>query len=204
MKISLVLGLSVLLGASLTTQTAQVVAQDVPQGESFDFQIDDDINFDTEDFEGFKDGSFGAAETTSEEEAAIALVGTAVFVGVVVASIVGMVLTAVAAYLLFDALNALPEEFRQISPIIPWLLFVPFVNLVVLFVVFIKVPDSLRGYLQSVGNMTLADCGKSLGLWGSVATVIGCFFPVGLVLLFMSLMKINRAKQLVQNSLATH
>jgi hypothetical protein len=177
-------------------------AGDVTPGDAGEFQFDQDIEFDMEEFEGFEGGDFGAAETTMEEEAAIALVGTAVIVLSLVFALITLVLAGCAAYLLSDALKAVPESHQQISPAIPWLLFIPVVNLVVLFLCFIKVPDSLRGYLDSTGNMTQADCGKSLGLWGSVASVIGCFFPIGIVLLFMSITRINKAKQLAREAQA--
>ncbi len=158
-----------------------------------DFQLDPDIDFDTEQFDFGADS--GAVELSEEDQAAVAALGLGFIVLVLIIALVSIVLTAWVAYMLMDALQAVPEQHRQLSPVVPWLLFVPIVQYVVMFLVFLKVPDSLSSYLNSVGDQSQADCGKTLGLWGSILYVLGCTVPIGLVLLALSLIKINQAKK---------
>jgi magnesium-transporting ATPase (P-type) len=160
-------------------------------------------NFEIPELEGFDDfneGDFGAPPMSAEDQAAAAALGFGMMIFVFLMSLVGLVLTALVAYLMMDALNAVPESFQQLQPWVPWLLFVPLVNLVVIFLVFLKVPDSLSTYLQSVGNTSQGDCGKNLGLWGCILYILGCTFPIGLVLLIMSILKINQAKKVAQQA----
>ena len=154
-----------------------------------------EIEFDMEGLEGFGDEGFAAPALTPEEEAQIAATFIAMVVGITIMSLVGLVLIAWVAYLLMDALNAIPEEFRQVSSAVPWLLLVPLVNIVVMFIVFIKVPESLNAYLTANGDTAHGDCGRSNGLIGCILYLLGCTFPIGLVLVVMSLMKISAAKK---------
>lgn len=155
-----------------------------------------EIEFDIEGMEGFGDENFEfASELTPEEAAAGTAMVIAMFVGIGIMSLLGFILVIWVAYSMMDALSAIPEEYRELSPAVPWLLLVPVVNIVVLFLVFIKVPDSLNAYLTANGDTAHGDCGRSNGLIGSILYILGCTFPIGLVLLVMSLMKISQAKQ---------
>lgn len=191
--------ISITVGTLLFCFTAGVFPA---QGQD-DFQMDTDIQFDMGDeFEGFDEADFGAPVMSEEEIAAAQAMGAVVFFGAIAACFLGLLLTALVAYLMMDALNAVPKSFRQLSPMVPWLLFVPLVNIVILFLVFIKVPESLNAYLQSTGDTSQGDCGKSMGLWGSILYILGCTFPIGLVMLILAILKINGAKKVARASAA--
>lgn len=194
MQTNLTLPLTCLLLALATVSSG--LAQDVPEF--------DPNNFEIPELEGFDDfteeGDFGAPEFSADEQAAAAALSFGMLIFVFVMSLVGLILTALVAYLMMDALNAVPESFQQIQPWMPWLLFVPLVNIVIVFLVFLKVPDSLSSYLQSIGDSSQGDCGKNLGLWGCILYIIGCTFPIGLILLIMSILKINQAKKVAQSA----
>ncbi|MEZ6136515.1 MAG: hypothetical protein R3C53_16590 [Pirellulaceae bacterium] len=165
------------------------VAQDAPiePGDSFG----EDFGFDTGDM-NFGEEDFSFAVDPAQERAAAA-VATGFMIVSLVIGLLGLCLMIFVAYFLSDGLAAVPEEFRQLPTWVPWLLLVPFVNIVVLILAFIKVPQSLSSYLASKGNTGLGDCGQALGLWGSILYLL-CF-PVGLVLLLMSGLKISQAKK---------
>ncbi|GAB5402221.1 MAG: hypothetical protein Aurels2KO_04520 [Aureliella sp.] len=152
-----------------------------------------DINFDSEEFEGFGEEDFVMQD--GPPEAAIAGLMAAYFGFVICMSIASLVFSIFIAYSQFDALNTVPEEHRQLEPWVPWLIFVPVVGIVVLFLGFIKTPQSLSKALNATGNNPHGDCGESNGLWGCILTVLGCTAPIGFVLLIMSILKINKAKQ---------
>lgn len=168
-------------------------SQDMTFPSDAEFQMDQDIDFDMEGLEDFGP-DFGPPEISAEAQAAAGVLFLVFVLVAVVACVVGLVLTGLVAYWLMDALNAIPEPHRQMSPMVPWLLFVPLVQIVVLLLAFIKVPDSLSSYLRSMDDSSHGDCGKSNGLWGAILYLLGCTFPIGLVMLFLSLKKIHRAK----------
>lgn len=158
-----------------------------------------EIDFDIEGMEAFGDEDFTFdTELTPEEAAAGAAMFMAMLVAIGIMSLIGFAMVIWVAYSMMDALSALPEQYRELSPAVPWLLLVPLVNIVVLFLVFIKVPDSLKAFLEANGDTAHGDCGRSNGLIGSILYIIGCTFPIGLVLLVMSLLKISQAKQTVR------
>ncbi len=175
--------------------TPTLFGQDPP----LELDFGEEIDFDMEQFEDFTSGDFGAPEPTAEEIAARGTLMAGVFLIIGLLSVVFLLLTAFVAYLLMDALNAVPESHRQLSPAIPWLLFVPLVNLVILFLVFIKVPESLSNYLASTDTAAPGDCGKSMGLWGAILWVVPCATPIGMVLLILSLLNISQAKKLARS-----
>ncbi len=159
----------------------------------------EDFGFNTDDFEDFGSEDFSPPELSAEDAAAATAVAMGMMIMIGVFAVIGVVITALVAYLLSDALSAVPESYRQMSSWIPWLLFVPLVQIVVLVLAFIKVPRSLSGYLASLGDQSQGDCGESNGLWGSILYILGCTFPIGLVLLVMSMLKINQAKRQIRS-----
>ena len=181
---------------------AQDPPTDIPEFDTSELDIGLPEDFDEIAGGDFTDGDFGAAEISAEEQAAIAAVSFGMVVAIIVMSLIGLLLTIFVAYLLMDAVNSVPEQFQQIAPWVPWLLLVPFVNIVVLIVAFIKVPESLSAYLNSIGDTSQGDSGKAVGLWGSVLYVLGCTFPIGLVLLIISLVKINQSKKIARSAAA--
>lgn len=150
-----------------------------------------------EGFEDFTEGDFGAPEVSAAEEAAAAVL---IFGLMAASACVALILSAIFAYLLMDAVSSVPEAHRKIAPWVPWLLFVPVANVVVLILAFIKVPESLSSYLDSIGKNSFGDCGKKIGIWGAILSLIGCTGLIGLVLLIISLMKINQAKRVARSA----
>lgn len=179
-----------LLAVSLLA-ASPALAQEPSDGANMQF------NFDAEEFSNFGEEGFDNG-LTPEQEAAASAIGMGLIIGYFCFIGVMLLLQIYVAYLLYDALSAVPEQYRELEPWVPWLLFVPLANLVVIFLAFIKTPRSLAKCLAASGDTSHADCGESLGLWGAVLTVLGCTSPIGLILLIMSLLKINKAKQAVR------
>ena len=118
------------------------------------------------------------------------------FIGLaVVGAVVGLLLGAIVAHLLSSALNAVPLEYRKIPAWLPWLLLIPVVNVVVVFLAFVLTPQSLREYLESQGDTSQGDCGGQMGLIGAILSVIPCIPLVGPILLIIALVKISQAKR---------
>lgn len=182
--------LSALLVFSLFAGAPIANAQelDVDFGEEFGDMMDENGEF--------------SAQTTAEEEAMIAGALAAYFGFIVCMSIVSLVLSIYIAYSLYDALNTVPVEHRELEPWVPWLIFIPVVGIVVYFLGFIKTPKSLEKALNATGSNPHGDCGGSNGLWGMILCVIGCTAPIGIVLVIMSLLKINKAKQTLRQQIA--
>ena len=55
-----------------------------------------------------------------------------------------------------------PADFREHSSLF---------NLVWVFIVFQRVPESYQRYFASVGRNDVGDCGKSIGLWYAICVV---------------------------------
>lgn len=190
------LSMRILLSALLVFCTWSATSPAVAQEAAAVAQDDSgfDINFDSEEFDGFGEEDF-SVEDQAKVNAAAAGVAVAYMGFLVCMSIVSLVFSLFIAYSLFDALNTVPTEYRQLEPWVPWLIFVPVVGIVVLFLGFIKTPQSLSKALNANGDSSHGDCGESNGLWGCILTVLGCTAPIGFVLLIMSILKINKAKQ---------
>lgn len=185
--------------------STQARSQEVSGAEFPDMQIDagdefgGDFGFEVgEDMEAFGKDDFNAEGLDPEAAAAATAVAAAVWIAMMAIAALLFFLLVLAAYLLSDALGAIPEEFREIPAWLPWLLLVPFVQIVILIVAFMKVPKSLSGYLASKGDTSMGDCGAGNGLWGAVLYLLGCTFPIGLVLLVMAILKINQAKKIAR------
>ncbi len=67
-------------------------------------------------------------------------------------------------YLLQTCYNRVPEDFRQLSPGLVWLLLIPIFGLVWNFFVFLKLANSYKAYFTSVAKPHMGDCGRALGL----------------------------------------
>ncbi len=159
-----------------------------------------DFGFDVGELEDVSAPDFNANATTPEQAAQEAELERAMLFGGLIMGLLALVLLGVAAYLLSDALKAIPLEFRKLPHWVPWLLLVPLVNIVVFVLSFIMVPKSMANYLASRGDTSMGDCGASNGLWGVILYLLGCTFPIGLVLLVMCLLKVNQAKKIARTS----
>ncbi len=169
---------------------ALVASSPVAWGQDDPFPADMEIDFGQE-IEGLDLAGGG-------EPDAAAFVAIFAFYGCSLLVAIGI--QAVLAYLLSGALKVVPESYREISPGVAWLLLIPLVNIVIMFLVFIKIPRSQSKYLASIGNSSHGDCGEQMGLIGSICMLIPCINVVGLVLLIISLVKIMGAKQAILSS----
>jgi hypothetical protein len=117
-----------------------------------------------------------------------------------------LAISAVVCWLTYDALKALPPEFRKMDPPMVWLLMIPLFNLVWNFFVFQRVPESYANYFHSRGRTDVGDAGKTLGLWYAILAACSIIPCVGLfaglaslVLLVLLLVKLTTLK----NQIAT-
>jgi hypothetical protein len=110
-------------------------------------------------------------------------------------------LSIVAIVLTYTDYQRIPPRFRKLEPGLVLLLLVPCFNLVWNFFVFPGLANSFKAYFDSIGDTSVADCGRDLGLGYaiccavSVIPFVGCFTGVAsLVLLILFLVKANDLK----------
>ena len=94
-----------------------------------------------------------------------------------------------------------PPAFRKLDPALVWLLLIPCFNSIWNFFVYPKLSDSFAAYFQSIGDNSVGDCGRGLGLAYSICCVVsiipflGCLTGLAsLVLLILYLVKANELK----------
>ena len=128
---------------------------------------------------------------------------------IVLAFLLALGIAVFVLYLLYDALRAIPPEYRSMEPGQVWLMLIPLFNLVWVFFVTQRIPESYQRFFNSRGRYDVGDAGKSLGLWYAICTVcsiIPClgFFTAlaGLVLLILFLVKITGLKAQVPQLLS--
>jgi len=114
---------------------------------------------------------------------------------------VGIGLNIVVAALLYTDYQRVPASFRKLDPGLVWLLLIPCFNLVWNFFVFPKLSESFKAYFDSVGNTSVGDCGRDLGLGYAICSAVsiipfvGCLTALAsLVLVILFLMKANDLK----------
>jgi hypothetical protein len=93
----------------------------------------------------------------------IAVVLFGVFVYAVIAGII--------ALLIYLPYRKVPPAFRKMSPPAVFLMMIPIFGYVWNFVATARVSDSFKAYFDSVGDTSVGDAGKSLGLWFSICVV---------------------------------
>jgi len=108
-------------------------------------------------------------EPTVQQEA---LVGVAM-VGIIMLSIViGLAIAAVVCFFLYKLYKAVPEEHRQLSPGLVWLLMIPLFNVVWNFFVFPKLSRSYQTWFESRGDTSAGTCNS--GLAWAYAVLVAC------------------------------
>ena len=95
--------------------------------------------------------------------------------------LVGFAINALICWLITSALKRVPEEHRKISTGQVWLLMIPCFPFIWNFIVFQRVPDSFKSHFDSLGQTDVGDCGRKLGLWYSITSVV-CLVPLLAVL----------------------
>lgn len=142
---------------------------------------------------------FGGTGGGTEEAMALGVI-LVVFLVVLVFS---LAICVIFAYFMAAPLKRVPERYRTIEAWTPWLMLVPVVNLVMLWVLApFKIPESLKNYFDDSGSsLDVGDCGKNLGL-GWAISVTCTFIPIvnwiswipALAFMILYLIKINGLK----------
>jgi hypothetical protein len=125
------------------------------------------------------------------------------FVPMIIGLTVGLAISILVCFLIYNAQAALPPQFQRIPAGQVWLLLIPLFNLVWNFFVFPRVSESYQTYFNSQGRTDVGDAGRGLGVGYSICaaiTVIPCPCVGGiaglaaLVLLILFLVKIYGLK----------
>jgi len=110
-------------------------------------------------------------------------------------------LSIVAIILVYMDFERVPRGCRKLEPGLVWLLLIPCFNLVWNFFVFPGLSDSFKAYFNSIGDNSVGNCGRDLGLGYAICSAIsvipfvGCLTGiVSLVLLILFLVKANELK----------
>jgi len=124
--------------------------------------------------------AIAASDTMTEEEARQAAEGIlAIFMGLGIVLILVSLVVVVGVYVLitflyYNAFKKVPEKHQKIKPGMVWLRLlalipIPFVNVIWLIVwdficLAFKIPESFKSYFDEVGDDSVGDCGKGLGI----------------------------------------
>lgn len=141
------------------------------------------------------------------EDAAAAVFVIIMLIIVLVLVVAMLALVAYVYYILYTSLDAVPPEFRTMEPGMIFLMLVPCFNLVWIFFVASKIPESFRNYFWAKNDQRYGDCGAAVGMWWAVLTVINCIpylniltsIPT-LICLILFLVKVNEMKNAVKAS----
>lgn len=117
------------------------------------------------------------------------------------AMLVGIAISVVPIILIYMDFQRIPSGFRKLEPGLVWLLLIPCFHLVWNFFVFPGLSDSFKAYFNSIGDNSVGNCGREMGLGyaicaaASVIPFVGCLTGiVALVLLIMFLVRANELK----------
>jgi hypothetical protein len=112
-----------------------------------------------------------------------------------------LALSIVVIFLVYTDFQRVPSAFRKLEPSLVWLLVIPCFNLVWNFYVFPGLADSFKAYFDSVGESSVGNCGRDVGLGYAVCSAaslipfVGCLTGVAtLALLILFLVKANELK----------
>lgn len=148
----------------------------------------------------FGNDQFGASDPAAEAAAAAMGMGFVLF-AVLIGIAIGIAIMAVICYFVAGHFKAIPPNHRTMEPGQVWLMLIPFFNLYWAFKVFPGLSDSFKSYFDSVGNATVGDCGRQVGLWYAICaacSLIPCVNyiagPASLILLIMFLVKASELK----------
>ena len=126
---------------------------------------------------------------------------------VLVLFLVGLAIQCLILYLLYNAFNSCPPQFRLIEPWQVWLLLIPCFPIVWNFFVYQKIPESFRNYFNSIGRHEQGDCGQQLGLWYSILICCSLIPYIGalpglasFVVLIIFLVKMYELKRIADQS----
>ena len=144
-----------------------------------------------------------------DEEAAVIAV---IFV---IAGAILLFALAVQAFICFltaSTLKRIPEQYREQSPGMVWLLMIPCFNLIWNFFVYPKVAASFQNYFNDHDDVRgdIGDCGASIAQYYCIAGACSIIpllnylaGPAGLVLLILTLVKFHSLKTLIPEDAAS-
>lgn len=125
--------------------------------------------------------------------------------GVVIGLLFYLAIGALITWFVYSPLARVPAEHQKFPPAAVWLMLVPLVNIVILWIVVpFKLPDSLRSYFEAQNTTPdqTGDYGKKLGLTWAIAATISILPIIGilaglvaLVVMILYLAKVNGYKQ---------
>ena len=119
--------------------------------------------------------------------------------------LIGLAVGVFVCYVIYAVQNRVPREHRKLEPALVWLLLVPFLNIVWVFVVTLKVSESLKSYFDAQDDTSVGDCGRGVGLGWAVCMILSLilsWIPVlkfiiglaGLICVILFLVKVNELK----------
>jgi hypothetical protein len=124
---------------------------------------------------------------------------------ILVGLLVGLALCAVICYLVSKCYEAIPANFRAMTPGKVWLMMIPCFNIVWIFFVYPGLSKSFKAYFDSVGDTSVGDCYAKVALGYCIATcccIIPCVNyvagPASLVLLIVYLVKAYELKNKIK------
>jgi hypothetical protein len=126
----------------------------------------------------------------------------AVGIGMIVGAVVGLIVALWMLWFLSDALQRVPPTHRKMHPGQVWLLLIPLFNLIWMFFVYTRIPQSFKSHFDSAGVTGMGDCGKGLGIATGILSLLG-IVPVinlivalpGLIVFIIYLVKIGGLKK---------
>jgi uncharacterized membrane protein len=117
---------------------------------------------------------------------------------------IGIAIGVFICYVLYQAAQKVPSGYQTLAPASVFLLLVPLLNMVWLFVVVIKLSESYQKYFAAQQRTDTGDCGRAVGLAWAIASVCVVVplvnvmaVPASLVLMILYLVKVSALKQLV-------
>ncbi|MDA0803663.1 MAG: hypothetical protein O2819_07925 [Planctomycetota bacterium] len=124
----------------------------------------------------------------NDQEAAVAAtVGSAIVAFACVCCIAMFGLQALVCWLIQGAQSRVPHANRRMSPAGVWLLMIPLFSIVWVFLVGIRVPDSIRAARQARGE-DVDDCGRRIGVaWAICGASAAVFSLLNIVLILLAL-----------------
>ena len=145
---------------------------------------------------GRNDNPFGK---NNDEEAAL-LAGGFLMVILIIVVVVFAIMIFI-YWLLYSALAAVPQQYREMEPGMVFLMLIPCFNLIWVFFVGARIPRSFQNYFEAHERYDHGDCGAQIGLWWGICTVCQIIplvnyiaGPAALVLLIVFLVKISSMK----------
>jgi len=113
----------------------------------------------------------------------------------------GFAVNIILTFLLYTDFTRIPRGFRKLEPSLVWLLLIPCFHLVWNFFVFPRISESFKAYFDSIGDASVGDCGRDLGLGYAICTAasvvpfVGCLTGIASLILFiLFLVKANELK----------